>query len=198
MYWIVYQTTCLRNGKIYVGVHGSPRLDDGYLGSGVELKKDIARFGRDAFKRETLYSFETREEMLAMEAEMVTEEFCFREDTYNVALGASRGVPKAARGSRTLHFKELVGGEWEWFEEQAQALAVPLPDLLRLSAAVGMDRIYRTGLVLDSSELHAKVETHWCQHCEGRGYRDVGTDLMVKRKETKEKRELDLDALLDL
>lgn len=55
MYGIIYKTTNLVNGKIYIGQH---RCDtdkfDGYLGSGSEILKAIDEFGKENFKRETL------------------------------------------------------------------------------------------------------------------------------------------------
>jgi group I intron endonuclease len=50
---IIYKTTNLINGKIYVGQHYTS-ADDGYLGSGVKLNEDIKLFGRENFKREIL------------------------------------------------------------------------------------------------------------------------------------------------
>ena len=50
---IIYKTTNLINGKIYVGQNWTS-ADDGYLGSGLKFKKIIKEFGKDNFKRETL------------------------------------------------------------------------------------------------------------------------------------------------
>ena len=56
---IIYKTTNLVNGKIYIGFYSGDRKS--YLGSGVLIKKSIKKYGKDSFKRET--SEETRKKM---------------------------------------------------------------------------------------------------------------------------------------
>lgn len=51
--FIIYETTNLINGKIYVGQHCTS-ANDGYLGSGKIIKKAIKKYGRKNFTRETL------------------------------------------------------------------------------------------------------------------------------------------------
>ena len=86
-HYLVYKTTCLINGKIYIGQHQTYDQNDNYLGSGRDLKEDIRKFGSENFKREILFDFETQKEMDDKEKELVTEEFVKREDTYNVRVG---------------------------------------------------------------------------------------------------------------
>jgi len=84
--YIVYQTTNLINNKIYVGVHkvkgGMNSKFDGYLGSGKYLNSSIKKYGKDNFKRETLFYFEIEELAYSKEAVIVNEEFINRDDTY--------------------------------------------------------------------------------------------------------------------
>lgn len=49
---IIYKTTCLETGKIYIGQHYTE--DDNYLGSGVILLRAIEKYGPNRFIRETL------------------------------------------------------------------------------------------------------------------------------------------------
>jgi hypothetical protein len=86
-HYIIYQTTNLINGKIYIGQHQTYNPNDEYLGSGKDLLKDIEIIGRKNFKRETLFDFDSFEEMNQKEREIVNEEFVSREDTYNVRVG---------------------------------------------------------------------------------------------------------------
>ena len=81
--YLVYQITNRFDKKIYIGVHSTLNKNDRYFGSGVEIKEVLKKYGRKSFIKEILYEFDTKEEMLAKEKELVTKEFCFRKDTYN-------------------------------------------------------------------------------------------------------------------
>lgn len=111
MKYIIYKTTCLVNGKYYIGKHQTenPEIFDGYLGNSVWInRKDkiknpefpfhfaIKKYGVNNFKRETLYIFDTEEEAYLKESEIVNEEFVKREDNYNVVIGGKGGksVPR--------------------------------------------------------------------------------------------------------
>ncbi|MEX0596844.1 MAG: GIY-YIG nuclease family protein, partial [Candidatus Paceibacterota bacterium] len=74
-YYTVYKTTNLINDKIYIGIHETKNLNDNYLGSGKLLKRAIEKYGSQNFKREYLFIFDNKEEQLAKEKELVTEEF---------------------------------------------------------------------------------------------------------------------------
>lgn len=95
--WILYQTTNLVNGKIYVGVHkvADNATSITYLGSGKTLKKAIKKYGKDNFIRSTLAKFSCAEDAYFAERITVTEDFVSREDTYNIKLGGigCRGLP---------------------------------------------------------------------------------------------------------
>lgn len=91
--WIVYETRCLTNGKRYVGVHLQEGEDfDGYLGSGTLLLAAIAKHGAEAFERRTLFVCGSLDEAYDREAEIVTEEWIKRDDTYNIKTGGKGGV----------------------------------------------------------------------------------------------------------
>lgn len=116
-HYLVYKTTCLLNGKIYIGQHQTYDPNDNYLGSGRELKQDIQNLGRENFKREILFDFDNFEDMDNKEKELVTEEFVAREDTYNVRLGGQdvdwhelemRGVIKHTRERAILASKAFA------------------------------------------------------------------------------------------
>lgn len=91
MLYTIYQVTHRESGKCYIGKHQTNDLNDGYMGSGQLIRAAIKKYGPEAFDKEVLCVFETEEEMNAKEAELVTEEFCGREDTYNLCPGGNGG-----------------------------------------------------------------------------------------------------------
>jgi hypothetical protein len=89
MFYTVYKITNSVNGKIYVGLHVTKDLDDDYLGSGKQIQAAVKKYGRKNFKREYIKICETPEEMYALEANIVNEEFVKRTDTYNMKTGGT-------------------------------------------------------------------------------------------------------------
>ena len=92
MFYTVYETVNLINGKKYIGKHATPDPHDDYLGSGVVLSKAIEKYGRDNFTKTVLHVFDTEEQMNAKERELVTPEVVISEEYYNIALGGDGGA----------------------------------------------------------------------------------------------------------
>jgi group I intron endonuclease len=91
MHYYIYKITNTINGKIYIGVHKTKNINDGYMGSGKILKRAIEKYGIDNFTKEILEYFENSQEMHDREKELVNDEFLLREDTYNVRRGGNGG-----------------------------------------------------------------------------------------------------------
>jgi hypothetical protein len=91
MFYTIYKITNKLDGKIYIGKHQTKDLNDGYMGSGKILRYAIHKHGIENFTKEILFQFDDEADMNAKETELVTEEFCLREDTYNLCVGGKGG-----------------------------------------------------------------------------------------------------------
>lgn len=93
MYYYIYQITNLINNKIYVGKHKSKKdpFNNGYFGSGTQIKNAIEKYGIENFKKEVLVYCTDEHDMAIKESEIVTEEFAKRTDTYNMHKGGYGG-----------------------------------------------------------------------------------------------------------
>lgn len=91
MYYTLYRTTNLINGKIYIGAHQTTNLKDSYTGSGRALIRAINKYKLSNFSKEILCIVDSKEDMYELEAFVVDEEFVNRKDTYNMKVGGFGG-----------------------------------------------------------------------------------------------------------
>ena len=88
-YHYVYKTTNLVNGKMYIGVHMTNNLADGYLGSGKIFKSAVKKYGKESFSRKILLFCQTREESLVKEIFYISNfrDFYGKDKLYNITEG---------------------------------------------------------------------------------------------------------------
>ena len=91
MLYTIYKVTHLESGKTYIGKHQTLDLNDRYMGSGQLIRRAIKKHGIENFEKEVLYVFGNELEMNEKEKELVTEEFCLRENTFNLCSGGQGG-----------------------------------------------------------------------------------------------------------
>lgn len=133
MKYIVYCTTNLINQKIYIGQHltKDPNIFDYYIGCGVYINKPstynnpktafqraVAKYGPENFSREIIKVFDTKEESLLLESEIVTKEFLARDDVYNEVLGGNSGDTTV---SITCYQYDLEGNFIAEYDSQQKA-----------------------------------------------------------------------------
>ena len=97
---LVYKTTNVINKKIYIGIHSTRNIDDGYLGSGTAFKRALIKYGKDNFDRIILHNFNTREEAIEKEKDLVNYEFVLNKETYNLVTGGGGLFPSKKKPRR--------------------------------------------------------------------------------------------------
>ena len=83
------------NNKRYIGIHKEKPNESlrAYLGSGTAIKKAIKKYGVENFTKIILARFDNREETMAMEEQLVTEDIVESTEYYNRMTGGGSGIP---------------------------------------------------------------------------------------------------------
>ena len=137
-YNFTYQTKNLITGKLYIGVHSTNKLNDGYIGCGIHrqssanknlsspLIKAVRKYGYENFKLEILDFFNTKANAYEEEEFLVDEEWVNRRDTYNVKLGGninSCSANTALKRGKHPFAKKVINAETGELYDCAEDLA---------------------------------------------------------------------------
>lgn len=98
---------------IYIGKHQTNDVDDGYMGSGLRIRRAIKKYGLENFEKTILFECASAEEMNAKEAELVNEDFIARDDVYNIMLGGDGGWAHLSVESKSMASKK----RWQNMDE---------------------------------------------------------------------------------
>lgn len=88
MFYTIYKTINLTNGKYYIGKHITKDLNDDYLGSGERLQYALKKYGQENFIKQILHIFDCEWKMDLAERILVVVD---RETNYNIAKGGQGG-----------------------------------------------------------------------------------------------------------
>lgn len=91
MHYYLYEIKNTITGKIYIGVHKTKSLDDGYMGSGKIINRAMQKHGIENFTKTILETFDNLADMFAREKEVVNDAFLARADVYNLRRGGTGG-----------------------------------------------------------------------------------------------------------
>ena len=110
---IIYLTTNIVNNKFYLGVHATNDLDDGYVGSGLNLQRAIKKYGIENFRTEIIIKCDSRDDALAIEELLLSEDLLKSYDCYNLAAGGQGGYlgEQALEKSKTANTGKIFSKE---------------------------------------------------------------------------------------
>jgi hypothetical protein len=91
MFYTVYKTTNIINGKYYIGAHQTNNLQDGYLGSGKVFRRAVTKYGEASFSKIILFHCVSADQMYAMERAVITQAVIDDKNSYNLRLGGEGG-----------------------------------------------------------------------------------------------------------
>lgn len=91
VYYTIYRTTNLINGKFYIGKHKTNIINDNYFGSGIAVTQAIKKYGKENFIKEILFVFNNELDMNNKEKELVNEILISNFLCYNNGLGGEGG-----------------------------------------------------------------------------------------------------------
>jgi hypothetical protein len=91
-YHYVYKTIDTRNGNFYIGVHSTDDLNDGYVGSGIRIRRIKYKHGKDILKCEILEFHPNRKSLMLREKELVNEDLLKEDKCMNLKPGGSGGL----------------------------------------------------------------------------------------------------------
>lgn len=136
IYYTVYKITNLINGKFYIGVHKTSNLEDGYMGSGLLIRRAIKKYGLENFSKEYIAIFDNELEMYNTEIEIVNSDLIDRGKVYNLNEG---GNGNWAHVNKKLTIEERRKyGSWKNPEKRRKILeSIPLEKRREIGKKMG-------------------------------------------------------------
>lgn len=87
----VYKITNIKTDEYYIGVHKTKNPNDRYLGSGIHIKNQVRKYGRNNFVKTILFNFDNEEQAFNKEIELV-EQNRYCEKCLNIGPGGIGGA----------------------------------------------------------------------------------------------------------
>ncbi len=108
----LYEIKNKLNNKIYIGIHSTEDIDDGYMGSGTLIVQSISKYGKNNFIKTILEYCDNRELLIELEKKIVNKEFVNRRDTYNLVVGGSSINSTWKKSNETIAYKLKTDSVW--------------------------------------------------------------------------------------
>lgn len=112
-YNILYKTTCLITKNFYIGAHSTNNLSDGYLGSGLHIKRSIKKYGKQNHIFEIIEFFESKKLLMDKEKEIVDIVLLENEKCMNICFGGSGGDIVNRNSERYFSYKKNMSEKYK-------------------------------------------------------------------------------------
>ncbi len=117
------------NQKIYIGIHSTENINDGYMGSSVLVSQAIEKYGENNFSKTILEYCNNREELVELERKVVDEEFVNRRDTYNLTVGGAGLASTWEKSNETIAYK--LKNDPIWAETRSRNISLGVRNAMR-------------------------------------------------------------------
>lgn len=128
----MYKTVNKINGKYYIGVHSSKKIDDDYLGSGKIIRYAIRKYGVDMFEKIILEYFDSADSMFEAEKNIVNLDLINDELCMNLREGGIGGWTKEQQienaKKSNLKQKFLRENDSDWVEKKSKKISENLKE----------------------------------------------------------------------
>ena len=108
-YNYIYLITNKIDEKIYIGQHQTNNLDDGYMGSGLRIKRAIKKYGKENFTKEILAYTDTQEKLDFLEKFYIKKYKALDLNIgYNIAPGGTAGKTYERTSESIAKYKRTI------------------------------------------------------------------------------------------
>jgi hypothetical protein len=149
------------NGKIYIGIHSTENINDGYMGSGVLVLQAIEKYGEDNFLKTILEYCDSRETLVELEKKVVDNEFVARRDTYNLTVGGGGLISTWKKSNETIASK--LKNDPIWTEIRSRNISLGIRNAMKkgkCSTATREFQMLRTEKSRSKEAIKKRKETY--------------------------------------
>jgi len=90
IYHFIYKTTNLITNEWYIGAHSTKNLFDGYMGSGLLLKKAVKHYGKENFETIMIKECHSSQDKWIWERKIIDVDVVCDPMSYNLQSGGKR------------------------------------------------------------------------------------------------------------
>lgn len=191
MFYYTYKTTCTITGKYYVGMHSTKDIGKPYYGSGTLIKRSLSKYGRKNHVVEILQMYNSRDELIQAEKQLVTTNLIDDPMCMNLMEGGQGGFDEDRRDKSLDARRKLL-------QDPAYREAISITNAQngakvtnqgRLNCAQALREKYANDPEFKQKQAESALERCLLSHQKRKEKEDAGW-VWVKRPENGRKRKL--------